>query len=161
MLGDVTDVDGPSLSIASVSVASGGGSLVNNGNGTLTFTPAANFNGAVSFSYTASDGALSASSTVSLTLAAVNDAPVAIADTLAATEDTAVTYTAAQLLGNDTDVDAQPAAVDRLGDQRHRRHGGAQRQRHGDLHAECQLQRRGELQLHRDRRRQHQQRRRP
>ena len=36
--------------------ASGGGSLVNNGNGTWTYTPAANFNGPVSFSYTASDG---------------------------------------------------------------------------------------------------------
>ncbi|MCY0154080.1 cadherin-like domain-containing protein [Hoeflea alexandrii] len=37
----------------------------------------------------------------------VNDGPVAVADALAATEDTAVTYTAAQLLGNDTDVDNQ------------------------------------------------------
>ena len=35
----------------------------------------------------------------------VNDAPVAIADTLAATEDTAITYTAVQLTGNDTDVE--------------------------------------------------------
>ena len=35
-----------------------------------------------------------------------NDAPVAVADTLAATEDTAVTYAAAELLGNDTDVDS-------------------------------------------------------
>ena len=55
---------------------------------------------------------------MTVNVAAVNDAPVAVDDTLAATEDTAVTYTAAQLLGNDTDVDAQRAAVDRLGDQR-------------------------------------------
>ena len=79
LLAGVTDVDGPSLSITSVSVASGGGSIVNNGNGTWTYTPAANFNGPVSFNYTAFDGSLSASSTASLTLAAVNDAPVAAA----------------------------------------------------------------------------------
>ena len=77
MLAGVTDVDGPALSITAVSVAGGGGSIVNNGNGTWTYTPAANFNGPVSFNYTASDGSLSASSTASLTLAGVNDAPVA------------------------------------------------------------------------------------
>ena len=56
LLAGVTDVDGPSLSITSVSVASGGGSLVNNGNGTWSYTPAANYSGPVSFNYTASDG---------------------------------------------------------------------------------------------------------
>jgi Ca2+-binding RTX toxin-like protein len=76
-LAGVTDVDGQALTITAVSVASGGGSLVNNGNGTWTYTPAADFNGPVSFNYTASDGSLSASSTASLTLAAVNDAPTA------------------------------------------------------------------------------------
>ena len=50
----VTDVDGQALSITAVSVASGGGSIVNNGNGTWTYTPAANANGPVSFNYTAS-----------------------------------------------------------------------------------------------------------
>ena len=44
-------------------------------------------------------------------MTAVNDAPVANADTLAATEDTAVTYTAAQLLGNDTDVDGDTLTI--------------------------------------------------
>ena len=49
----------------------------------------------------------SAPATVTVNVAAVNDAPVAVADTLAATEDTAVTYTAAQLLGNDNDGDPE------------------------------------------------------
>ena len=84
---------------------------------------------------------------MTVNVTAVNDAPVAINDTLAATEDTPVTYTAAQLLGNDTDVDGNTLSIASV-TQRHRRHGGAQRQRHGDLHAERQLQRRGELQLH-------------
>ena len=112
LLAGVTDVDGPALSITSVSVASGGGSIVNNGNGTWTYTPAANFNGPVSFNYTASDGSLSASSTASLTLAAVNDAPVATPVTLAAgTEDTAYTITAATLLAGVTDVDGPALSI--------------------------------------------------
>ena len=112
LLAGVTDVDGQALSITSVSVASGGGSIVNNGNGTWTYTPAANFNGPVSFNYTASDGSLSASSTASLTLAAVNDAPVATPVTLAAgTEDTAYTITAATLLAGVTDVDGQALSI--------------------------------------------------
>src|SRR5689334_19255879 len=106
LLAGVTDVDGPSLSITSVSVASGGGSVVDNHDGTFTYTPAANYNGPVSFNYTASDGSLTASSTASLTLAAVNDAPVAAPVTLAAgAENTAYTINASTLLAGVTDVD--------------------------------------------------------
>ena len=57
------------------------------------------------FTYTITDGALSASAELLITVTGVNDAPVAVADTLDATEDTPETYTAAQLVGNDTDVE--------------------------------------------------------
>ena len=117
----------------------------------------ANFNGAASFSYTASDGsATSNTATVTVNVAAVNDAPVANDDTLATTEDTPVIYTAAQLLGNDTDVDGNALTIASVtsGD---RRHAVLNRRRHGDVHAGGQLQRRGELQLHGDRRPGHQQ----
>ena len=68
LLAGVTDVDGPSLSITAVSVASGGGTIVDNHNGTFTYTPAANYSGLVGFNYTASDGSLTSTSTASLTL---------------------------------------------------------------------------------------------
>ena len=111
LLGNDTDVDGNLLTIASVTSGTGGTAVLN-GNGTVTFTPAANFNGAASFSYTASDGlASSNTATVTVNVAAVNDAPVAINDTLAAAEDTPATYTAAQLLGNDTDVDGNTLTI--------------------------------------------------
>ena len=55
LLGNDTDVDGDTLSIASVT-SGPGGTAVLNANGTVTFTPNANFNGAASFSYTATDG---------------------------------------------------------------------------------------------------------
>src|SRR4029079_980418 len=111
LLGNATDADGNTLAIASVTSGSGG-SAVLNGDGTVTFTPAANFNGAANFTYRATDGtALSNIATVTVNVAAVNDAPVANNDTLAATENTPVTYTAAQLLGNDTDADGNTLAI--------------------------------------------------
>ena len=48
-----------------------------NANGTFTYTPASNFNGSDSFSFKANDGALDSNvATESLTINAVNDAPV-------------------------------------------------------------------------------------
>ena len=83
LLAGVSDVDtpAPSLTITSVSVASGGGAVVANANGSFTYTPALHYSGPVSFNYTASDGTLTSSSTASLTLASVNDAPVIAAGT--------------------------------------------------------------------------------
>ena len=65
LLAGVVDIDGPSLSITAVGILSGGGSIVDNHDGTFSYTPAPNYNGPVVFSYTASDGTLSASSTAS------------------------------------------------------------------------------------------------
>ena len=63
-----------------------------------------NFNGTDSFTYTASDGtAASNVATVTITVDAVNDAPVAVNDAATTTEETAVSGT---VLANDTDVDA-------------------------------------------------------
>ena len=113
LLGNDADVDNTNAQLTIASVTSGtGGTAVLNGDGTVTFTPNANFNGAASFSYTASDGsATSNTATVTVNVTAVNHAPVANDDTLAATEDTPVIYTAAQLLGNDADVDSNPLTI--------------------------------------------------
>jgi VCBS repeat-containing protein len=63
------------------------GSVVHNGDGTFTYTPDANFNGADSFTYTVSDGELADTATVNVTVNAVNDAPVALAAGNATDED--------------------------------------------------------------------------
>jgi uncharacterized protein YjiK len=71
-----TDPNGDALSIIG-STAVSHGALVSNGNGSFTYTPAANFNGADSFTYTISDGkGRSATTTVDITVNAVNDPPV-------------------------------------------------------------------------------------
>ena len=57
----------------------------------LTYTPAANYHGADSFTFTVSDGqATSAPATVSIVVASVNDAPVANVQGLNTPEDTAI-----------------------------------------------------------------------
>ncbi|MCA6997611.1 cadherin-like domain-containing protein [Dickeya solani] len=48
------DVDGDSLTVTAASA--GHGTVVINANGTLTYTPAANYNGSDTISYTVSDG---------------------------------------------------------------------------------------------------------
>ncbi|ANL71127.1 serralysin-like metalloprotease domain-containing protein [Rhizobium phaseoli] len=113
LLAGFTDVDGDQLSVSGLTANHG--ALVNNNNGTWTFTPDANYNGPVSLSYTVIDGhggSVPASQT--LTLAAVNDAPVlsGSAATLAAgTEDTPYTISAADLLAGFSDVDGDPLSV--------------------------------------------------
>ena len=69
----------------------------------LTYTPAPNFNGADSFSFTVSDGQLSsARAFVSISVGASNDAPVALAGSVTLEEDTT---TSVVLTGTDADGD--------------------------------------------------------
>ena len=111
LLANDTDANGDTLRIASV-ISSSGGTAVLNGDGTVSFTPDADFNGAARFTYTASDGTnTSTAASVTVNVAPVNDTPVAIANTLAAVENTPVIYAAAGLLGNDTDADGDVLSI--------------------------------------------------
>ncbi|WP_339412241.1 tandem-95 repeat protein [Pseudomonas sp. EA_35y_Pfl2_R5] len=110
-MGNDSDVDGDTLTIASVT-SGNGGTAVLNPDGTVTFTPNANFNGVADFTYTVTDGALTSNTaTVTVNVAPGNDAPVAVNDSLIASEDTPITYTANDLLGNDSDVDGDPLTI--------------------------------------------------
>ena len=76
LLANDTDVDVETLTITAVGAASANGGTVSLSNGIITYNPAANFNGADSFTYTLSDGTVTTTGTVTFTVAAVNDAPV-------------------------------------------------------------------------------------
>jgi VCBS repeat-containing protein len=77
--------------------------------GKLSYTPAANYNGTDSFTYKANDGTLDSNpATVNITVTAVNDAPVAIAQSVSTTDDTAKTIT---LTGMDVDGDSLTYSV--------------------------------------------------
>lgn len=105
-----SDVDSVSLTY-SIVTASTDGTLTNclNSNDDLIcdFSPNLNFNGSTSFTYIANDGSLDSTtvSTVTITVNAVNDAPVMITDQAFLTdEDTSVSIT----LSGATDVDNNP-----------------------------------------------------
>ena len=75
LLTGFSDADGDTLSIANLSASNG--TLVNN-NGTYTITPSANFNGAVTLTYSVTDGnGGTVAANRSYSLAAVNDVPSA------------------------------------------------------------------------------------
>ena len=62
----------------------------------LVYTPNANSNGADSFTFTVNDGTVdSVAATVSITVTPVNDAPVAVAQSVTTAEDTALPITLA------------------------------------------------------------------
>ncbi len=103
-----TDPDGDPISVRTVT-ASGGTSASINANGTVRFTPKPNTSGAMSFAYTINDGkGGTASATVTVNVAGVQDAPVAVADTAYASSGTAVTI---NVLANDSEPDGDPLSV--------------------------------------------------
>ena len=63
------------MSAMNVTVSQGNASVLDNGNGTWTVTPAADWNGAVELSYDVTDGIANTAATANLTVNAVNDAP--------------------------------------------------------------------------------------
>jgi VCBS repeat-containing protein len=88
------------------------GALAFAADGAFTYTPSLNFNGADFFTYQAFDGtAASVSATITITVSAINDLPVAAGDTASAAEDTPLVAAAPGLLANDGDVDGDPLSA--------------------------------------------------
>ncbi|WP_040476951.1 cadherin-like domain-containing protein [Paramagnetospirillum caucaseum] len=108
-------MDGDTLSLSGVGNALGGTVSIDV-NGDVVFTPDADFNGAASFDYTIDDGQGGiGTGTVTMNVAAVNDAPVALAKSVSTDEDTALTITASSLLVGATDVDGDALTLSSVG----------------------------------------------
>lgn len=92
-------------SVTVVTAAQHGATSVDTASGVITYTPVANYNGNDSFTYRVQDiyGANSNAVTVSLTVQAVNDAPVTVADIGSTLEDSSLTI---DVLANDSDIDS-------------------------------------------------------
>ena len=105
------DVDGDALTVVAGTFATAqGGQITIATDGSYTYTPAANFNGADSVDYTVTDGSLTDIGTLNITVNAVNDAPVAVDDAITATEDTPF-HSLIDLDANDTDLDGDALTV--------------------------------------------------
>ncbi|EOS8377086.1 tandem-95 repeat protein [Vibrio parahaemolyticus] len=84
------------------------GTVSVNPDGSVTYTPNDNYHGTDSFTYIVTSGGVSESTTVSVDVTPVNDAPVAKGDTAITDEDTPVTI---DVLPNDTDIDGDKLSI--------------------------------------------------
>lgn len=102
-----TDIDGDTLSITSATAENG--QVVINDDGTLSYTPAANFIGEDVVDYCVSDGnGGEVCGQITVTVNPVNDAPNAVNDAITTNEDTQVTISP---LSNDEDIDGDDLTV--------------------------------------------------
>jgi hypothetical protein len=102
-----SDVDGNPLTYSVVTGPAHG--TLSGAAPSLTYTPTPNYNGPDSFTFKVNDGTVdSAPATVSITVTAVNDAPVANAQSVTTAQDTAKAIT---LTGSDVDGDALTYSV--------------------------------------------------
>lgn len=116
LLGNDTDPDGNPVTAVLVA-GPANGMLSLSTSGSFTYTPAANFNGADSFTYRANDGTDSSNvATVTIAVAPVNDAPIAATNFYFTDEDRPLIIAAPDgLLVNDTDPEGDPLTAALLG----------------------------------------------
>jgi RNase H-fold protein (predicted Holliday junction resolvase) len=104
-----SDVDSTNLTFAILAgPANGVISGFNASTGALLYTPATNYNGPDSLTFSLSDGFLQATGTVSITVTPVNDGPVALDDTTSTPKNTPVLIS---VLANDSDVDGDVLTI--------------------------------------------------
>src|SRR6185295_6344689 len=101
-----TDSNGDPITAALVGNVSHG-ALSLSANGSFTYTPAGDYSGTDSFTYHASDGSLTSNTaSVTITVTAVNDPPVAVNDSYSTPRGTPLVVPAKGVLANDTDPDS-------------------------------------------------------
>lgn len=107
VLSNDTDIDSTSLTVSQAQATNGNVAILPDN--TLSYTPTANFSGLDTLLYTVDDGqGGQAQATVSITVLAVNDLPVAQPDTAAIDEDNKVII---NVLANDSDVESTALTV--------------------------------------------------
>ncbi|WP_141699891.1 cadherin-like domain-containing protein, partial [Nostoc sp. KVJ20] len=114
-----TDIDGDTLTISDFTSPTNGTLSLNDNNTPdnpsddfFIYTPNANFNGTDSFTFTVSDdNGGSITNTFNLNVKPVNNAPIAVNDSLTTGFNTAVTILATTLLANDTDIDSSNLSI--------------------------------------------------
>ncbi|MGY6395232.1 tandem-95 repeat protein [Vibrio parahaemolyticus] len=109
LLSNVDDEDKDTLSVENLIIDKGNGTLVDNGDGTWTFTPQIDDDTEVSFTFDIIDDEdLVVSGSANLDILPINDAPNAENDVITTEEDTAVTI---DVLVNDSDVEGDVLSI--------------------------------------------------
>ncbi|MCH8043065.1 MAG: tandem-95 repeat protein, partial [Planctomycetes bacterium] len=116
VLANDSDANGDALTAALVDGPEHG-SLSLNSDGSLTYTPEVDFFGSDTFSYRAGDGEfLSDPATVTITVEAVNDAPVATGEVYEVAINSLFDVAAPGVLANDSDVEGDPLTAELVDD---------------------------------------------
>ncbi|WP_273975501.1 tandem-95 repeat protein [Vibrio parahaemolyticus] len=109
LLSNVDDEDKDTLSVENLIIDKGNGTLVDNGDGTWTFTPQIDDDTEVSFTFDIIDDEdLVVSGSANLDILPINDAPNVKNDVITTEEDTAVTI---DVLVNDSDVEGDVLSI--------------------------------------------------
>ncbi|WP_370073885.1 Ig-like domain-containing protein [Salipiger bermudensis] len=112
VLSNDSDPDGDALTVTEATASNG--TVTINDDGTLTYTPDADYNGSDEISYSISDpDGNTDSALVDVTVNPVNDDPVANDDTVGTEQDDPITFDPTD---NDTDVDGDDLVVSEIGD---------------------------------------------
>ncbi|WP_063345675.1 tandem-95 repeat protein [Vibrio jasicida] len=106
-----SDVDGDDLVASNVQVGANA-SVQDNGDGTFTVVPDADFNGELDLTFDISDGQETVSSSIDLTVRPINDAPVPEDKTFEVEEDGTLIFTDANLLAGATDIEGDNLTVE-------------------------------------------------
>ncbi|WP_060981415.1 tandem-95 repeat protein [Vibrio splendidus] len=111
LLENANDQDGDELFATSLETNDLNASIVDNGDGTYTVTPSENFNGDIAFTYEVSDGELSMSNDMILTVNPVNDIPIVAPGMYHIEEDGSILFTQEDLLSGAIDIDGDDLSV--------------------------------------------------
>ncbi|WP_425598983.1 tandem-95 repeat protein [Vibrio splendidus] len=111
LLENASDQDGDELFASALETNDPNASIVDNGDGTYTVTPSENFNGDIAFTYEVSDGELSTSNDMTLTVNPVNDIPIVAPGMYHIEEDGSILFTQEDLLSGAIDIDGDDLSV--------------------------------------------------
>ncbi|WP_228010868.1 cadherin-like domain-containing protein, partial [Vibrio sp. OPT20] len=106
-----SDVDGDELVASNVQVGADA-TVQDNGDGTFTVVPSADFNGELGLTFDISDGQETISSAIDLTVRPINDAPVPEDKTFEIEEDGTLIFSDADLLTGATDIEGDNLTVE-------------------------------------------------
>ncbi len=112
LLANASDQDGDQLTALNLATDDENITITDNGDGTYTLTPDADFNGDITFTFDVSDGDDVVSTNLELTVSPVNDAPEPQDQAFTVGEDGLLTFTDADLLTGATDVEGDNLTVE-------------------------------------------------
>ncbi|QRZ24082.1 tandem-95 repeat protein [Vibrio sp. sp1] len=112
LLANARDLDGDQLTALNLATDDENITITDNGDGTYTLTPDADFNGDITFTFDVSDGDDVVSTNLELLVSPVNDAPEPQDQAFTVGEDGVLTFTDVDLLTGATDIEGDDLSVE-------------------------------------------------